>query len=87
MGDLKEQATELEARWQHELDELNAVGQIQEKLEAARNDMEQATLRADWEKAARLKYEVSQLEQQLVAATEALRNPQPGRPRAGQGRG
>jgi ATP-dependent Clp protease ATP-binding subunit ClpB len=35
--------------------------------------MEQATLRADWEKAARLKYEVSQLEQELVAATEALR--------------
>ncbi|HST87171.1 MAG TPA: Clp protease N-terminal domain-containing protein, partial [Ktedonobacterales bacterium] len=37
LADLKEQATELEARWQRELDELNKVGQIQEKLDAARN--------------------------------------------------
>ncbi|MGE3912223.1 MAG: ATP-dependent chaperone ClpB [Chloroflexota bacterium] len=73
LADLKEQATELEARWQRELDELNSVGQIQEKLEAARNEMEQATLRAEWEKAARLKYETSQLERDLAAASEALR--------------
>ncbi|MCC7372960.1 MAG: ATP-dependent chaperone ClpB [Chloroflexi bacterium] len=74
LADLKEQATELEARWQKELDELNAVGQIQEKLEAARNRMEQATLRAEWETAARLKYETTQLEQDLVRATETLKS-------------
>jgi ATP-dependent Clp protease ATP-binding subunit ClpB len=72
LADLKEQATELEARWQRELDELNKVGQIQEKLDAARNATEQATLRADWEAAARLKYETTQLERELVEATEAL---------------
>jgi ATP-dependent Clp protease ATP-binding subunit ClpB len=73
LADLKEQATELEARWQRELDELNKVGQIQEQLDAARNATEQATLRADWEAAARLKYETSQLERELSEATEALR--------------
>src|SRR5215212_5883289 len=73
LADLKEQATELEARWQRELDELNKVGQIQEKLDAARNATEQATLRADWETAARLKYETSQLERELTEATEALK--------------
>jgi ATP-dependent Clp protease ATP-binding subunit ClpB len=72
LADLKEQATELEARWQRELDELNKVGQLQEKLDAARNATEQATLRADWETAARLKYETTQLERELVEATEAL---------------
>ena len=35
--------------------------------------MEQATLRADWERAARLKYEIGQLEQQLAEAEQALR--------------
>ena len=72
LADLKEQATELEARWQRELDELNKVGQIQEKLDTARNATEQATLRADWETAARLKYETTTLERELAEATEAL---------------
>ncbi len=73
LANLKEQAAELEARWQRELDELNKVGQIQEKLDAARNSIEQATLRADWETAARLKYETSQLERDLLAATDSQR--------------
>ncbi len=72
LADLKEQATELEARWQRELDQLNRGGQIQEKLDAARNALEQATLRADWETAARLKYETTQLEQELATATQQL---------------
>ena len=73
LADLKEQATELEARWQRELDELNAVGRIQEKLDATRNAIEQAKLRYDWEAAARQQYEIAQLEQQLAEATETLR--------------
>src|SRR5205823_1659791 len=67
LGDLKEQATELEARWQRELDQLNRGSQIQEKLDATRNAMEQATLRADWETAARLKDEA------VVAVANAVR--------------
>jgi len=73
LADLKEQATELEARWQRELDELNKVGQLQEKLDAARNAIEQAKLRYDWEAAARLQYEITQLEHDLQVATEELR--------------
>src|SRR5437764_6570835 len=49
LANLKEQAGELEARWQHELDQLNRVSQVQARLDAARNELEQASLRAEWE--------------------------------------
>jgi ATP-dependent Clp protease ATP-binding subunit ClpB len=71
LADLKEQASELEARWQRELQALNRVGELQEQLDAARLEMERATHQADWERAARLKYEISQLEQQLGEAERA----------------
>jgi ATP-dependent Clp protease ATP-binding subunit ClpB len=80
LADLKEQAAELEARWQRELAQLNQVGQLQEQLEAARSELEQASLQADWERAARLKYAVAQLEQQLTQSG------QDGRERRGDGR-
>ncbi len=73
LSNLKEEADELEARWQRELSQLNQVGQLQERIDAARTEMEQASLRADWEKAARLKYEIAQLERQLAEAEQALR--------------
>src|SRR5579884_679019 len=73
LSNLKEEADELEARWQRELSQLNQVGQLQERIDAARTEMEQASLRADWEKAARLKYEIAQLERQLSEAEQALR--------------
>jgi ATP-dependent Clp protease ATP-binding subunit ClpB len=73
LADLKEQSTELEARWQRELDQLNEVGRIQERLDAARTEMDQASLRAEWEQASRLKYEIAQLEQQLTDAEQAIR--------------
>ena len=71
LADAKEQASELETRWKAEVEELNKVGRIQEQLDAKRNELEQASLQADWERAARLKYEVSQLEQQLAQAEQA----------------
>ncbi|HVC32150.1 MAG TPA: ATP-dependent chaperone ClpB [Chloroflexota bacterium] len=73
LSNLKEQGDALEARWQRELNQLNQVGQLQERIDASRTELEQASLRADWEKAARLKYEVSRLEQQLGEAEQALR--------------
>src|ERR671931_1417269 len=48
-----------------ELDPLKKVGQIQEKLDAPRNAIEQAKLRYDWEAAARQQYEITQLEHDL----------------------
>jgi ATP-dependent Clp protease ATP-binding subunit ClpB len=73
LASLKEQATALEAQWQAELDQLNAVGHLQEKLDATRLELEQASLHADWEKAARLQYEVRQLETSLQQAEETAR--------------
>jgi ATP-dependent Clp protease ATP-binding subunit ClpB len=71
LASLKEQATALEARWQKELTELDQVGQLQQQLDAARTELDQAALRADWERAARLKYEVGELERKLAEAEQA----------------
>ncbi|MCA1644766.1 MAG: ATP-dependent chaperone ClpB [Chloroflexi bacterium] len=73
LASLKEQASALEAQWQAELEQLNAVGRFQEQLDQKRLELEQASLRADWEKAARLKYEVQQLEAAQVSAEAAQR--------------
>jgi ATP-dependent Clp protease ATP-binding subunit ClpB len=71
LADLKEQASELEARWQRELSELDKVGRLQQEIDTARTAMEQAMLRQDWEQASRLKYELGQLEQQRTEAEQA----------------
>ena len=73
LAGLKEQATALEAQWQAELEQLNAVGRLQEQLDQKRLELEQATQRADWERAARLQYEIRQLEQQRAEAEERQR--------------
>ncbi|MGH2458241.1 MAG: ATP-dependent chaperone ClpB, partial [Chloroflexota bacterium] len=73
LSNLKEEADQLEARWKNELGQLNQVGQIQERIEAARTELDQAAQRSDWERAARLKYEVARLEQDLARAEQALR--------------
>src|SRR5919198_558395 len=73
LASLKEQAAGLEAQWQQELDQLNSVGRIQEQLDQKRLQLEQATQRADWEQAARLQYEIRQLEQQRAAAEDRAR--------------
>jgi ATP-dependent Clp protease ATP-binding subunit ClpB len=72
LASLKEQATALEAQWQAELDQLNAVGRIQEQLDQKRLELEQASQRAEWEQAARLQYELRQLEQQRIEAEQRL---------------
>ena len=73
LADAKEQATELDTRWKAEVEELNKVAQIQEELDARRTELEDATRAADWERAARLSYEIGQFEQQLAAAEQTLR--------------
>jgi ATP-dependent Clp protease ATP-binding subunit ClpB len=72
LASLKEQAAGLEAQWQQELDQLNAVGRIQEQLDQKRLQLEHATQRADWEQAARLQYEVRELEQQRTQQEQRL---------------
>jgi ATP-dependent Clp protease ATP-binding subunit ClpB len=72
LADAKERATQLESRWKKEVEALNAVGRLQEKLDAMRNDLEQASRDAEWERAARLKYEVGQLEAEIAKADAAV---------------
>jgi ATP-dependent Clp protease ATP-binding subunit ClpB len=73
LASLKEQATGLEAQWQAELQQLNAVSRIQEQLDQKRLELEQATQRADWERAARTQYEMRELEQQRAQAEDHAR--------------
>ncbi len=73
LASLKEHASALEAQWQAELEQLNAVSRIQEQLDQKRLELEQATQRADWERAARLQYEIRALEQQRVEEEERQR--------------
>jgi ATP-dependent Clp protease ATP-binding subunit ClpB len=73
LADLKEESSQMEARWQREMQDLNRVGELKGRLEAARTEMEQASLRAEWEHAARSKYEIAQMEQELAEAEQALR--------------
>jgi ATP-dependent Clp protease ATP-binding subunit ClpB len=72
LASLKEQAAALEAQWQAELDQLNSVSKLQERTDATRLELERATQRADWEQAARLQYELRQLEQQRAEAEQRL---------------
>jgi ATP-dependent Clp protease ATP-binding subunit ClpB len=70
---LKPQAAELQRRWQQELDQLNEVSRLQERLDAARLELDRARARADWERAAQLQYqEINQLEQRLRAAEQVI---------------
>jgi ATP-dependent Clp protease ATP-binding subunit ClpB len=78
LADLKEQAAALESRWQAELEELNRLGQLRERLDTARNEMELAGRQADWERAARLRYEISELERQLAEAEQQEQQRQDG---------
>jgi ATP-dependent Clp protease ATP-binding subunit ClpB len=72
LANLKDQANDLQARWQTERSQMDQVGKLQERIDATRNQYEQAQLRYDYGEAARLKYELSQLERLLSEAEQAL---------------
>jgi ATP-dependent Clp protease ATP-binding subunit ClpB len=73
LANLKDQADDLQARWQNERSQMDQIGKLQERIDATRNAYEQAQLRYDYGDAARLKYELAQLEKQLAEAEQALR--------------
>jgi ATP-dependent Clp protease ATP-binding subunit ClpB len=70
LANQKEQATQLRARWQREVDELNRVGKLQEQLDTARTQLERAQTSYDWEKAAEMQYRVGALEREIAAAVQ-----------------
>jgi ATP-dependent Clp protease ATP-binding subunit ClpB len=70
LANQKEQATQLRARWQREIDELNRVGTLQEQLDTARTQLERAQTSYDWGTAAEMQYRVKDLEQQIATAIQ-----------------
>ncbi len=71
LANLREQANELKAQWQHDLKELSRVGELQAELDATRTAREQAEARYDWERTAELRYKTTRLEQELQQAIQA----------------
>jgi ATP-dependent Clp protease ATP-binding subunit ClpB len=66
LADLREQASELHARWQTEKEAIGALREVKERIEKTRLRMEQAEREADLEGAARLRYgDLRELEGEL----------------------
>ena len=71
LADLREQSTEMKARWQQEKDAIARVQQLKERLEQAHRDAERAEREADLQRAAELRYgEIPELERELAEAEE-----------------
>lgn len=67
LANLEEQNRALSTRWENEVGQLNQLKELQEQLEAAQQQFEDAQRRGDLETAARLRYEtISELEKQLL---------------------
>jgi ATP-dependent Clp protease ATP-binding subunit ClpB len=75
LADLREDGTQLRARWQREKDSIQALQQLKERLERLRVDIENAERSGDLAKAAEMKYgtlvslerEVREREEQLTS--------------------
>ncbi|MEL7462862.1 MAG: ATP-dependent chaperone ClpB [Pseudomonadota bacterium] len=71
LSDLKQRSAEMTARWQAERDKLAGARDVQERLDAARSELEIAKRNGDLAKAGELSYGViPDLEAQLEAAEE-----------------
>ena len=67
IADLEERSTSLTQRWQAEKSKLGDAQKVKEQLEAARNELEQAQRKGDYNRAGQLKYQVIDgLEKQLA---------------------
>ena len=56
LANLQEEGNQLRARWQQEKAQITSVSSLKEEIEAVRVEIENAERRADYEKAAQLKY-------------------------------
>jgi ATP-dependent Clp protease ATP-binding subunit ClpB len=71
LSDLQQRSAEMTAKWQAERDKLDAARNLQEKLDHARAELDQAKRAGDLAKAGELSYGViPQLEKQLAEAEE-----------------
>jgi ATP-dependent Clp protease ATP-binding subunit ClpB len=72
LAEERERSDGMHAEWQREKDSLHAVADVQERLEAARTELERAQREADLGRAAELQYgTIPELEKALAAAEEA----------------
>ncbi|GMR09972.1 MAG: ATP-dependent chaperone ClpB [Anaerolineae bacterium] len=73
LANLKEQSTQLTARWQAEKEAIQNVRDIKEQIDQVRLQIEQAEREVDLQKAAELRYSrLRELEQDLIAAEARL---------------
>ncbi|HXK34647.1 MAG TPA: ATP-dependent chaperone ClpB [Dehalococcoidia bacterium] len=69
LADLKEESAALKARWNEEKRAIEAERALKEEVERLRNEADDAERRADYERAAQLRYgRIAELEKQIAAA-------------------
>jgi ATP-dependent Clp protease ATP-binding subunit ClpB len=74
LANLRENSTQLQARWQTEKKAISELREVKQQIEQALTDVEQAERQSDLEQAARLRYGViPELENKRKAAEEQLR--------------
>ncbi len=79
LANLKERAQQLTAQWQNEKAAINAVGILNQQLEAAKLEEEQARRTGDLNRAAQIRYgRIPELHKKLAAADKALQSQTPG---------
>ena len=75
LADLRENASQLNARWQTEKEAISALQSVKEQIEGARLEMERAERNNELEEAARLRYgTLRELDEQLGKSEERLKN-------------
>ncbi|HVF83726.1 MAG TPA: ATP-dependent chaperone ClpB [Sphingomicrobium sp.] len=75
LANLEQQSAELTQRWQGEKEKINASSKLQEQLDAARIELDQAQRSGDLAKAGELQYgRIPQLEKQLEEARTATQH-------------
>jgi ATP-dependent Clp protease ATP-binding subunit ClpB len=76
LASLKEQSRALKAQWEEEKRAIEEIRRLKEEIDATRSEIEAAERRADYEKAAALKYgRLAELERRLAEAEAAQEEP------------
>ncbi len=74
LADLREQANQLQTRWQVEKEAIQKIRDLKEEIEETQIEIERAERHADLEKAARLRYgTLNEIQAQLVNAEKHLK--------------
>ncbi len=74
LAELQEQNARLTARWDNEKGAMNAIKQLQEKIDRKQVELEQAQRQGNWELAARIQYgDLRDLKRQLDDANARIR--------------